>query len=196
MPRSDLARSRIDGAADLKLPRVEGGEGCVRPDRCSVTLCGVESPELSAAQLERYLGVLGVTAGPPSLENLRALVRAHLTRVPFENISKLLEQVRPFPGTEIHEQFRSLGLLDRELTPEDLVHSDTPLCPTLHLSARELAVGKSRIRRAGVLQPGYLWRFLRERRVRPRHLGLFVPLLLGRTMLEGGSKPRGRRPPA
>jgi len=37
----------------------------------------------------RYLGLLGVEAGPPTLDRLRALVRAHLERVPFENVSKL-----------------------------------------------------------------------------------------------------------
>ncbi len=38
---------------------------------------------------ERYLSILGIEAAPPSLEHLSALVRAQLTRVPFENISKL-----------------------------------------------------------------------------------------------------------
>ena len=38
---------------------------------------------------ERYLSILGIEAAPPSLDHLSALVRAQLTRVPFENISKL-----------------------------------------------------------------------------------------------------------
>jgi arylamine N-acetyltransferase len=39
---------------------------------------------------QRYLRVLGVEALPTGLEGLRAIVRAHLLRVPFENVSKLL----------------------------------------------------------------------------------------------------------
>jgi arylamine N-acetyltransferase len=38
---------------------------------------------------ERYLSILGIEAAPPSLDHLRRLVHAQLTRVPFENISKL-----------------------------------------------------------------------------------------------------------
>lgn len=38
---------------------------------------------------ERYLSILGVEPQPPSLDHLRRLVGAQLTRVPFENISKL-----------------------------------------------------------------------------------------------------------
>jgi arylamine N-acetyltransferase len=40
-------------------------------------------------QLARYLDLLGIRRRPPGLAALRELVRAHLTRVPFENISKL-----------------------------------------------------------------------------------------------------------
>jgi N-hydroxyarylamine O-acetyltransferase len=39
--------------------------------------------------IERYLRTLGLD-GPSGLAGLRAIVRAHLTRVPFENVSKLL----------------------------------------------------------------------------------------------------------
>jgi arylamine N-acetyltransferase len=42
-----------------------------------------------AKTFERYLSILGVEAAPPSLDHLRRLVHAQLTRVPFENISKL-----------------------------------------------------------------------------------------------------------
>jgi len=38
----------------------------------------------------RYLRVLGVEDLPSGLDGLRAIVRAHLLRVPFENVSKLL----------------------------------------------------------------------------------------------------------
>ncbi len=38
---------------------------------------------------ERYLGILGVEKREPSLDALEELVYAHLTGIPFENISKL-----------------------------------------------------------------------------------------------------------
>ncbi len=38
---------------------------------------------------ERYLSILGIEAAPPSVDHLRRLVHAQLTRVPFENISKI-----------------------------------------------------------------------------------------------------------
>src|SRR5208337_2905237 len=43
------------------------------------------APEL----ISRYLAALGVSRREPTLEALRELVAAQLTRVPFENISKL-----------------------------------------------------------------------------------------------------------
>ena len=39
--------------------------------------------------LRQYLGLLGVSRRAPSLDALRELVAAHLTRIPFENITKL-----------------------------------------------------------------------------------------------------------
>ncbi len=48
------------------------------------------APEL----VRRYLAALGVTQTKPSLESLRELVAAQLTRVPFENISKLYNRKR------------------------------------------------------------------------------------------------------
>jgi N-hydroxyarylamine O-acetyltransferase len=47
------------------------------------------SGALSEAEVAHFLRVLGVAHPAPSLAALRRLVRAHLTRVPFENISKL-----------------------------------------------------------------------------------------------------------
>ena len=38
---------------------------------------------------ERYLSILEIEPEPPSLDHLSRLVRAQITRVPFENISKL-----------------------------------------------------------------------------------------------------------
>ncbi len=45
---------------------------------------------LTAAQCARHLDVLRVGRRPPGLEALTELTAAHLTRVPFENVSKLL----------------------------------------------------------------------------------------------------------
>jgi N-hydroxyarylamine O-acetyltransferase len=44
---------------------------------------------LSSDDTRRYLALLDVPAGAPTLRMLKAIVRAHLWRVPFENISKL-----------------------------------------------------------------------------------------------------------
>ncbi len=53
---------------------------------------------------DRYLNLLGVTRERPSLEALRDLTRAHLTHVPFENVSKLYlsrqPDLRGLPGLE------------------------------------------------------------------------------------------------
>lgn len=39
--------------------------------------------------LERYLDILGVPKRKPNLDSLAELVRAHMLRIPFENVSKL-----------------------------------------------------------------------------------------------------------
>jgi hypothetical protein len=39
--------------------------------------------------VDHYLTILGVVQREPSLEALRELLAVHLTRIPFENISKL-----------------------------------------------------------------------------------------------------------
>lgn len=44
---------------------------------------------MDASLIERYLRLLGLTRKKPGFEALSELVFAHLTRVPFENISKL-----------------------------------------------------------------------------------------------------------
>jgi len=59
-----------------------------------------------AKTFERYLSILGIEAAPPSLDLLRRLVHAQLTRVPFENISKLylkrIEGASYIPSLEQH----------------------------------------------------------------------------------------------
>jgi arylamine N-acetyltransferase len=61
-------------------------------------------PQLSALH-QRYLLMLGVEPEAPSLDYLRRLVRNHLHRVPFENISKLYylqtQGLRAAPGLEL-----------------------------------------------------------------------------------------------
>ncbi len=44
---------------------------------------------MTDAQLARFLRLLGVAPRPPGVDALAELVTAHLTRVPFENVSKL-----------------------------------------------------------------------------------------------------------
>ncbi len=54
----------------------------------------MESGPFSREQATEYLRVLGVPRASPSLPALRALVTAHVTSVPFENVSKLLYRRR------------------------------------------------------------------------------------------------------
>jgi hypothetical protein len=68
---------------------------------------------------------------------------------------------------------------------EDFVESGSPLCASLYLSREELEVWKDRIGRGGILQPGYIWRFLREGRLRPKHVRQFISLLRGRNIFAG-----------
>lgn len=50
--------------------------------------------QLEPSIVTRYLDLLGVLRQPPSLAGLKQLVAAQLTRLPFENISKLLYRKR------------------------------------------------------------------------------------------------------
>ena len=55
---------------------------------------------------ERYLNILGVADAGQDLASLRRLVRAQLTRVPFENVSKLyLARARKFQGVPPLERY-------------------------------------------------------------------------------------------
>ncbi len=49
----------------------------------------MSAPTLAPEFVHRYLSVLGASPQKPSLAALRELVAAHLTRIPFENLSKL-----------------------------------------------------------------------------------------------------------
>ncbi len=55
--------------------------------------------------LERYLDILGVRKRPLSFDALSELVEAHLTRVPFENISKLYYRMRNRRSLPTLEQY-------------------------------------------------------------------------------------------
>jgi arylamine N-acetyltransferase len=60
----------------------------------------MSTPRAAAAPLfARYLAVLGVSARAPELSALREVVGAHVTRVPFENLSKL--RFRDEPGMRL-----------------------------------------------------------------------------------------------
>lgn len=57
-------------------------------------------------QAARYLRLLGIEARPPSHAALAELVAAHLARVPFENVTKLLAHGRgQAPGTPACDRF-------------------------------------------------------------------------------------------
>jgi arylamine N-acetyltransferase len=47
-------------------------------------------PAPKRAGVKRYLRLLGIDEAPQGVEGLRLIVRRHLIRVPFENVSKLL----------------------------------------------------------------------------------------------------------
>jgi hypothetical protein len=96
-----------------------------------------------------------------------------------------LKQVRPWPGTPLRKRFLEAGLLEDGRAPEDFVHSGSPLCPTLHLSRAEQRRWKRRIGRGAMLRPAYVWRFLKERRLRTRHVAQFISLALGRNIFKG-----------
>ncbi|MFZ2087873.1 MAG: radical SAM protein [Desulfobaccales bacterium] len=116
---------------------------------------------------------------PRSLKKIKQFLRAEPVA------SFYLKQVRPWPGSRLHADFRSLGLLHKELTPVDFVDSGSPLCPTQHLSLEELEEWKRRIGRAAMLRPAYLWRFIKERRLQARHAVQFVSLLFGGNIFKG-----------
>jgi len=54
-----------------------------------------------SALYRRYLRVLGIEGEPAGLDGLRLLVRRHVRRVPFENVSKLLLYAREGAGRPI-----------------------------------------------------------------------------------------------
>jgi arylamine N-acetyltransferase len=71
---------------------------------------GAQRERLPADWTERYLALLGLEREAPSLEALTRLVRAHVLRVPFENVTALLRRrdqpTGPVPPMDLD------GLLD------------------------------------------------------------------------------------
>jgi N-hydroxyarylamine O-acetyltransferase len=69
----------------------------------------VESAD--AAWLERYVSVLGLTRESPGPEYLRKLTRAHLSRVPFENVTSILRRANvTVPGEPVPSLDREVEL--------------------------------------------------------------------------------------
>jgi radical SAM superfamily enzyme YgiQ (UPF0313 family) len=110
-------------------------------------------------------------------------IKKFLQEVPVANF--YLKQVRPWPGTPVHDAFGSLGLIDKDFSVHDFTDSGAPLCPTLYLSKGEIEEWKRKIGRAGILQLEYMLRFVRERRIRPKHASQLVSLLLGQNIFRG-----------
>jgi arylamine N-acetyltransferase len=107
---------------------------------------------MTPESVTRYLRLLGIEEVPPGLEGLRLIVRRHLIRVPFENVSKLLMFDREgagrafgleefLDGIEHHdlggtcyttnprlaELLRALGW-DAELLGADMTNPDVHVC--------------------------------------------------------------------
>ena len=117
-----------------------------------------------AKTFERYLSILGIEAAPPSLDHLKRLVHAQLTRVPFENISKLYlkrtEGASYIPSLEQHldgieyfsfggtcyannpyfsQLLRHLGY-EVDLCGADMSKPDVHVVSIVHLRGREYLV--------------------------------------------------------
>ena len=62
--------------------------------------------ELTGRQVDKYLRILGVQKSAPGIQALTEITRAHITRIPFENISKLYYlnkyNLRSIPDTDLY----------------------------------------------------------------------------------------------
>jgi N-hydroxyarylamine O-acetyltransferase len=112
----------------------------------------------------RYLRVLGVSPKPPSMQGLSELVAAHVTRVPFESISKLYYKNRQgfadmpniqmfldgieqyhFGGTCYSNNFYLYSLLaslgyETKLCGADMSHPDVHIVSIVRVERREYIV--------------------------------------------------------
>lgn len=130
--------------------------------------------ELSGAEVERYLRILALRDVRPSVEALRRLVQAQLTRVPFENVSKLYYGRRDGPGglpslgqhldgveghrfggtcyaNNVHF-FRLLRALGYEAA---LCGADMPSGPDVHAAVRVTVEGRELLVDVGYAAPFY-----------------------------------------
>jgi arylamine N-acetyltransferase len=119
---------------------------------------------MDPSHVSRYLRVLGAPPRPPAREALFELVSAHLQRVPFENVSKLLRLrrsgLRGIPDLDdfldgierfhlggtcyannhyLHELLRALGY-DADLCGADMSEPDVHLVILVRLDGREYLV--------------------------------------------------------
>ncbi|MBZ5723047.1 MAG: arylamine N-acetyltransferase [Acidobacteriia bacterium] len=140
--------------------------------------------------INRYLSVLGVSRRPPSPQALAELVAAQVTRIPFENISKLyymkhlgftglpslqmflagIEQYH-FGGTCYSNNFYLYRLLtslgyETKLCGADMTNPDVHMVSIVQLDSREYLV-----------DAGYAAPFLAPL---PRDLGADYAIMLGR----------------
>jgi len=122
------------------------------------------APSLAPALVDRYLRLLEVPRRPPGREALAELTAAQLTRVPFENVSKLVGLRRlglaGLPPAELHlegiERFHLGGTCfannyhlytllvalgyDARLCGADMLHPDVHVVIAVRLEGRELLV--------------------------------------------------------
>ncbi len=122
------------------------------------------APSLAPALVDRYLRLLEVAPRPPSREALAEITAAQITRVPFENVSKLVRLrrlgLKGLPPAEVHlegiERFHLGGTCfgnnhhlhalllalgyDARLCGADMRQPDVHLVIVVRLEGRELLV--------------------------------------------------------
>ncbi len=119
---------------------------------------------LDRAEARRYLALLGIRESEPGVELLTSIVRAHVTRIPFENISKLYRwktagfqgltdigmfldgiEEHHFGGTcysnnyHLHQLLRYLGF-DADLCGADMSRPDLHVVNIVRVAGREYLV--------------------------------------------------------
>jgi len=130
--------------------------------------------DLTDAEVARYLRVLGVPHRPPSPAALREVVRAHLCRVPFENVSKLYRRGREsgrdlpdlhvfldgverhrFGGTCYVNNFHLCRLLRALGFEATLCGADMASGPDVHMATRVRLDGRELLVDVGYAAPFY-----------------------------------------
>ncbi len=54
---------------------------------------------------ERYLNLIGIQQRPPSVSYLTSLIHHHLSKIPYENISKIIRYYEIGPSIPTLEEF-------------------------------------------------------------------------------------------